>query len=233
MAFAPCAAPALHLDVRGASGAVARAGAGSATRGATCSCRIAAPPANPTIRPTTSAQLAVPRMGPLPSNPFGGRGRRRRHRSAKILVAKCCGSRREGQGARSCRDRPKQSDTLLLRRLPPDELACPSMDGPMQDSPHVLIVDDDRELLRLLARFLERHGLRASTARDGREMRRVLADWRIDLVVLDLMLPGEDGLALCRQLRATCNIPIIMLTAMGEETDRIVGLEMGADDYLP
>ena len=103
----------------------------------------------------------------------------------------------------------------------------------MQDSPHVLIVDDDRELLRLLARFLERHGLRASTARDGREMRRVLAGWRIDLVVLDLMLPGEDGLALCRQLRATCNIPIIMLTAMGEETDRIVGLEMGADDYLP
>jgi two-component system, OmpR family, response regulator len=107
------------------------------------------------------------------------------------------------------------------------------MDGPMQESPHVLIVDDDRELLRLLARFLERHGLRASTARDGREMRRVLADWRIDLVVLDLMLPGEDGLALCRQLRATSEIPIIMLTAMGEETDRIIGLEMGADDYLP
>ena len=103
----------------------------------------------------------------------------------------------------------------------------------MQDSPHVLIVDDDRELLRLLARFLERHGLRASTARDGREMRRALAGWRIDLVVLDLMLPGEDGLTLCRQLRATSDIPIIMLTAMGEETDRIIGLEMGADDYLP
>jgi two-component system OmpR family response regulator len=103
----------------------------------------------------------------------------------------------------------------------------------MEESAHILIVDDDRELLRLLARFLERHGLRVSTARDGRAMRQILADWRISLIVLDLMLPGEDGLALCRQLRATSSIPIIMLTAMGEETDRIIGLEMGADDYLP
>lgn len=103
----------------------------------------------------------------------------------------------------------------------------------MQESPHVLIVDDDRELLRLLARFLERHGLRVSTARDGREMRQALADWRIELIVLDLMLPGENGLTLCRQLRATSSMPIIMLTAMGEETERIIGLEMGADDYLP
>lgn len=103
----------------------------------------------------------------------------------------------------------------------------------MQESPHVLIVDDDRELLRLLARFLERHGLRVSTARDGREMRQALADWRIELIVLDLMLPGENGLMLCRQLRATSSMPIIMLTAMGEETERIIGLEMGADDYLP
>jgi two-component system OmpR family response regulator len=103
----------------------------------------------------------------------------------------------------------------------------------MQESPHVLIVDDDRELLRLLARFLERHGLRISTARDGREMRQALADWRIELIVLDLMLPGENGLTLCRQLRATSSMPIIMLTAMGEETERIIGLEMGADDYLP
>jgi two-component system OmpR family response regulator len=103
----------------------------------------------------------------------------------------------------------------------------------MQESPHVLIVDDDRELLRLLARFLERHGLRVSTARDGREMRQALADWRIELIVLDLMLPGENGLTLCRQLRASSSMPIIMLTAMGEETERIIGLEMGADDYLP
>ena len=64
-------------------------------------------------------------------------------------------------------------------------------------------------------------------------MRKVLADARIDLILLDLMLPGEDGLALCRALRAECDIPIIMLTAKGEEVDRVIGLEMGADDYLP
>lgn len=103
----------------------------------------------------------------------------------------------------------------------------------MQDSPHILIVDDDRDILMLLSRFLDRHGIRVTTARNGREMRKALDDWRIDLVVLDLMLPEEDGLVLCRKLRSTSNIPIIMLTAMGEETDRIVGLEMGADDYLP
>jgi two-component system OmpR family response regulator len=102
----------------------------------------------------------------------------------------------------------------------------------MGETSHILIVDDDREIRDLLGRFLTKHGYRVTTARDGREMRRVLADWRIDLIVLDLMLPGEDGLSLCRQLRANSLIPIIMLTAMGEETDRIVGLEMGADDYL-
>jgi len=103
----------------------------------------------------------------------------------------------------------------------------------MGETSHILIVDDDREIRDLLGRFLTKHGYRVTTARDGKEMRRVLADWRIDLIVLDLMLPGEDGLSLCRQLRANSLIPIIMLTAMGEETDRIVGLEMGADDYLP
>ncbi len=102
-----------------------------------------------------------------------------------------------------------------------------------RESAHLLIVDDDREIRDLLGRFLTRHGYRVTTARDGREMRKALADWRIDLIVLDLMLPGEDGLSLCRRLRADSAIPIIMLTAMGEETDRIVGLEMGADDYLP
>ncbi len=102
----------------------------------------------------------------------------------------------------------------------------------MDPSPHVLIVDDDREIRDLLARFLDKHGLRVTTAADGRDMHRVLDDSRIDLIVLDLMLPGEDGLSLCRNLRAKSRIPIIMLTAMGEETDRIVGLEMGADDYL-
>lgn len=104
-------------------------------------------------------------------------------------------------------------------------------------TPHILVVDDDREIRDLLSRFLQKHGLRASTAADGREMRRVLGDARIDLIVLDIMLPGETGLSLCAQLRAEDGpnrlIPIIMLTAAGDETDRIVGLEMGADDYLP
>ncbi len=98
---------------------------------------------------------------------------------------------------------------------------------------HVLVVDDDREIRDLLGRFLTKHGYRVTAVQDGKDMRRALADWHIDLVILDLMLPGEDGLSLCRGLRAQSRIPIIMLTMMGEETDRIVGLEMGADDYLP
>ncbi len=98
---------------------------------------------------------------------------------------------------------------------------------------HVLVVDDDREIRDLLARFLTRHGYRVTAVPDGKEMRRALVDWHIDLIVLDLMLPGEDGLSLCRDLRAKSRMPIIMLTMMGEETDRIIGLEMGADDYLP
>ncbi|MHA1113685.1 MAG: response regulator [Alphaproteobacteria bacterium] len=102
----------------------------------------------------------------------------------------------------------------------------------MTAAPHILIVDDDREIRDLLARFLRKHGMRADTAEDGREMRRRIEAGRFDLVVLDLMLPGEDGLSLCRHLRAATDIPVIMLTALGEETDRIVGLEMGADDYL-
>jgi len=101
-----------------------------------------------------------------------------------------------------------------------------------EQAAHVLVVDDDREIRDLLGRFLAKHGFRVTTARDGREMHRAIADWKIELVILDLMLPGEDGLSLCRGLRATSQIPVIMLTVMGEETDRIVGLEMGADDYL-
>jgi two-component system OmpR family response regulator len=103
----------------------------------------------------------------------------------------------------------------------------------VENAGHVLVVDDDREIRDLLGRFLTKHGYRVTGAPDGKEMRRVLADWNIDLVVLDLMLPGEDGLSLCRDLRAKSQIPVIMLTMMGEETDRIIGLEMGADDYLP
>src|ERR1700722_12298990 len=96
----------------------------------------------------------------------------------------------------------------------------------------ILIVDDDKELCSLLSKFMTRQGYRVSVAHDGLAMTGILAASRVDLVVLDLMLPGEDGLALCRRLRATSTLPIIMLTAMGDEGDRSVGLEMGADDYL-
>ena len=102
----------------------------------------------------------------------------------------------------------------------------------MERSPHCLIVEDDREISNLITRFLTKHGLRISVARDGRAMDSILAESRIDLIVLDIMLPGEDGLSLCRRLRAESNQPIIMLTALGEESDRILGLETGADDYL-
>ena len=102
----------------------------------------------------------------------------------------------------------------------------------MSEQPHILVVDDDREIRDLVARYLRGREFRVRTAADGYEMKRELQDWSFDLVILDLMLPGEDGLSLCRGLRAKSSIPIIMLTAMGEETDRIIGLEMGADDYL-
>lgn len=102
----------------------------------------------------------------------------------------------------------------------------------MSETPHILVVDDHREIRDLVSRFLTRHGYRVTTAADGKAMRRTLEVGRIDLIVLDLMLPGEDGLTLCRDLRAESHIPVIMVTAMGEETDRIIGLEMGADDYL-
>jgi len=103
----------------------------------------------------------------------------------------------------------------------------------MTDRPHVLIVDDDREIRGLLAQYLEKHEFRTTAVADGREMRRVLERSHVDLVVLDVMLPGEDGLTLCRELRSRSQLPIIMLTARGEDVDRIVGLELGADDYVP
>ena len=102
----------------------------------------------------------------------------------------------------------------------------------MSDQPHVLIVDDDREIRGLLAQYLEKHDFRTTAVADGKEMRRVLERSHIDLLVLDLMLPGEDGLSLCRDLRGRSQLPIIMLTARGEDVDRIVGLELGADDYV-
>jgi two-component system OmpR family response regulator len=103
----------------------------------------------------------------------------------------------------------------------------------METPSRILIVDDDREISTLLAEYLEKNGYRTSTAGDGKGMWKALDDHRIDLIVLDLNLPGDDGLTLCRNLRARSSIPVIMLTARGEPVDRILGLEMGADDYVP
>jgi two-component system OmpR family response regulator len=104
----------------------------------------------------------------------------------------------------------------------------------MEGADHILIVDDDAGIRELAGQYLRRQGLQVSEAADGRQMRAVLASARIDLLVLDVMLPGTDGLALCRELRAPGqpHLPILMLTARGDEADRILGLELGADDYL-
>lgn len=108
----------------------------------------------------------------------------------------------------------------------------PSSEPPMETAPHILVVDDHREIRDLLARYLAKHGLRVGTAESAAAARRLLQASAVDLVVLDIMMPGEDGLSLCRHLRATTELPIILLTAMAEETDRVVGLEIGADDYV-
>jgi two-component system OmpR family response regulator len=97
---------------------------------------------------------------------------------------------------------------------------------------HVLVVDDDSEIRNLLREYLQKNGYRVTAVADGKAMWAALDVGGTDIVVLDLMLPGDDGLTLCRKLRARSELPVIMLTARGEETDRIVGLEMGADDYL-
>jgi len=98
---------------------------------------------------------------------------------------------------------------------------------------HILVVDDDPEIRQLLGVYLEKNGYRSTVVGDGKEMWRVLDQSRIDLIVLDLMLPGTDGLELCRTLRTRSRVPVIMLTARGDEMDRVLGLEMGADDYVP
>ena len=101
-----------------------------------------------------------------------------------------------------------------------------------QTTPHILVVDDHRDIREPLAKYLEKNGLRVSVAEGGEAMRRILKTAAIDLVVLDIMMPGEDGLSLCRHLREATALPVILLTAMAEDTDRIVGLEVGADDYV-
>ncbi len=102
----------------------------------------------------------------------------------------------------------------------------------MEQSYRILVVDDHSEIRELLKRFLTQHGLNVVTAEDGVHMEKLMNQQQFDLIILDLMLPGKDGVTLCKEIRATSNIPIIMLTALGEEIDRIIGLEVGADDYL-
>jgi two-component system, OmpR family, response regulator len=98
---------------------------------------------------------------------------------------------------------------------------------------HILILDDDLEICHLLQDYLEKNAFRVTAVSNGKALWRTFDEKKIDLLILDLMLPGEDGLALCRNVRARFNIPILILSALGDETDRIIGLEMGADDYLP
>lgn len=126
--------------------------------------------------------------------------------------------------------RSRAPETSCYNRFP-----ATGQNWPMSttSSPHVLIVDDDRRLRDLLQRYLEQQGFEVCVAGDGRELDRELTRRHIDLIVLDLMLPGEDGLAICRRLRGQgSTTPIIMLTALDDDVDRIVGLEIGADDYL-
>ncbi len=102
----------------------------------------------------------------------------------------------------------------------------------MANTPHILITDDDKQIRTSLARFLTESGFRVSAAEDGVAMLAAMEKRRFDLIVLDIMMPGEDGLSLCRRLRAANRIPVVLLTAISGETDRIVGLELGADDYI-
>jgi two-component system OmpR family response regulator len=104
----------------------------------------------------------------------------------------------------------------------------------MEHIDHILVVDDDREIRELISTYLTKNGLRATVAADGRQMRSFLESNAVDLIVLDVMMPGDDGLVLCRELRAGKHkaTPILMLTARNDELDRVLGLEMGADDYL-
>jgi len=102
----------------------------------------------------------------------------------------------------------------------------------MPGVPHILVVDDHKEIRESVSRFLEKNGMRATSAKDAHDMDAKLTLGRYDLIVLDVMMPGESGLSICRRLSTGQRIPIILLTALGEETDRIVGLEIGADDYL-
>ncbi len=102
----------------------------------------------------------------------------------------------------------------------------------MNSEPHILLVEDDKEISFLVAKYLRANQCRVSVAENGAEADRVLRDHKVDILVLDIMLPGEDGLSICRRLRSDAGVPIILVSAKSDEIDRIVGLEVGADDYL-
>lgn len=102
----------------------------------------------------------------------------------------------------------------------------------MSAAKRILVVDDDVEIRELLQEYLTKAGYDVTTARDGNEMRTKVASQYPDLILLDIMLPGDDGFTLCKEVRRTSNVPIIMLTAVSDETDQIIGLELGADDYV-
>jgi len=102
----------------------------------------------------------------------------------------------------------------------------------MTEIPHIAIVDDHKDIRDLVGKYLDQQGFRVSVAESGASLRRIMERSAIDLIVLDIMMPGEDGLTLCRHVRETTQTPIIFLTAMAEDLDRIIGLELGADDYL-
>lgn len=102
----------------------------------------------------------------------------------------------------------------------------------MNKPPCILVVEDNREIRDLVVRYLEEHGITSIGVADAPAMRKAMETKKVDLIVLDVMLPGEDGLSICRKLREKSNIPVIMLTALGEYSDRVLGLETGADDYL-
>lgn len=102
----------------------------------------------------------------------------------------------------------------------------------MANDPHIVVVDDHRDIRDLVGAYLSQHGFRVSVAESGTALRKVLERGGVDLIILDIMMPGEDGLSVCRQIRASGELPIVFLTAMADDTDRIIGLELGADDYL-
>src|ERR1700729_3884288 len=103
----------------------------------------------------------------------------------------------------------------------------------MDSVSRVAIVEDDPEICRMMTEYMTDHGFEVAAARSGRDLDRVMSGGKIDCVILDVGLPGEDGLSICRRLRGKSTVPIIMVTGRGTDTDRIVGLELGADDYLP